>query len=108
MPVSSSLKVAHPSKDLSKGTVHHVLGHGSRVADSELGVVHHFGRFLEKRRPKNALVREAMRAAETLAEDKHRPQSHLLKHQNAHIAATTTAVFKKTGAKPSSQTQTID
>lgn len=40
-------KVTHPSKDLSKGTIDHVLGHGSRVADGELGVVHHFSGLFE-------------------------------------------------------------
>lgn len=69
--------VSYPSKNLSKCTVDHVLGHGSCVADGELGVVHHFRWLFEQGWPKNTLVRKAVPATETLAENKHWPQSHL-------------------------------
>lgn len=65
--------VAHFSDNLAKSAEDHVLGHGRSVTDGKLGVVNHLRRLLESRRPKDALVREGVRAAKSLAEDEHRP-----------------------------------
>lgn len=75
---------AHFSGNLAKSAENHVLGHGRSVTDSKLGVVNHLRRLLESRWTKDALVREAVRAAKPLAEDEHWPQSHLrVKAQHA-------------------------
>lgn len=65
--------VAHFSDNLAKSAENHVLGHGRSVSDGKLGVVNHLRRLLKNRRPEDALVRKAVRAAKPLAEDEHWP-----------------------------------